>query len=470
MRNASIGVFVAASILCGSSASAQKTEAFQNAVDAYVYGYPLVTMEMTRRVSTNVATPSGMKAPMGQFAKLREYPAASNHTVTAPNADTLYTLAWFDVSHEPWVVTIPAMGNRYYLAPMLNGWTEVFANPGTRTTGDGARTIAITGPGWQGELPAGISEWKSGTGMVWLLGRIYSTGTKQDLDEVHALQDQFKATPLGAYGKNYQPPEGKVDPKIDMKTAVRDQVDAMDAGTYFSLLAQLMANNPPTAADAPMVAKMKAVGIVPGQAFDPKLASKMRAVPGAGQEQVKKWLTKDGIAAGDFIEQNGWLITKVAGNYGTDYMQRAAVTAIGLGANKPEDATYPSSTTDVAGKTYSGANHYVMHFAAGQMPPVQGFWSLTMYDPRFFFVPNPLNRYTVSERDHLKTNKDGSVDLYIQHDSPGKDLEANWLPAPADRFTLMLRMYWPSLQPPTILDGSWQVPPVARIQRTAKNP
>jgi hypothetical protein len=200
-------------------------EDFWLATDAYIFGYPLVTMEMTRRVMTNVATPVGTRAPMGQIIKLRHYPDAAFRDVTAPNADTLYTTAFFDVGNEPWVLSIPDMKDRYYLMPMLDGWTTVFQVPGKRTTGTGAQTYAITGPGWSGTLPAGIKQYKSPTNIVWLLGRIYCTGTPEDYASVHKLQDECKLVPLSAYGKPYTPPPSKVDPSIDMKTSVRDQVN-----------------------------------------------------------------------------------------------------------------------------------------------------------------------------------------------------------------------------------------------------
>src|SRR5262245_40646768 len=165
-------------------------EEFWLATDAYVFGYPLVTMEMTRRVVTNVSAPAGTRAPMGQLIKLRQYPDASFRDVTAPNADTLYTTAFFDVGNEPWILSIPDMKDRYFLFPLLDGWTNVFQVPGKRTTGTGAQTYAITGPRWKGTLPAGVKELKSPTDMVWILGRTYCTGTPEDYKAVHALQDQ----------------------------------------------------------------------------------------------------------------------------------------------------------------------------------------------------------------------------------------------------------------------------------------
>ena len=171
--------------------SAKEKEALDAAVEAYVYAYPLVTMEYTRRALTNTEAPEGTKAPMGQFVRMREYPNASFKAVTAPNADTLYTQAWFDVSKEPWIVSIPDMKGRYFLLPMLDGWTDVFDVPGKRTTGTGAQTYAITGPGWKRNTPAGMKEYKSPTGMVWLLGRIYCTGTPEDYKAVHACRTKL---------------------------------------------------------------------------------------------------------------------------------------------------------------------------------------------------------------------------------------------------------------------------------------
>lgn len=428
-------------------------------LDAYIYGYPLVTMEMTRRVMTNVPKPEGTRAPMGQFVRMRAYPTAAYRDVTAPNADTLYTVAWIDVAKEPWVLSVPEMGERYWLFPMLDGWTDVFQVPGKRTTGTKAKTYAITGPDWKGKLPQGVREYKSPTALVWILGRIYCSGTPADYKAVHALQDQFKLAPLSSYGKKYTPPPGMVDPAIDMKTAVREQVNRMDAGAYFKLLAQLLKDNPPAAADTPILARMAQIGIVPGQDFDitklePALAQGLQNVPKAAFEKIMAHFKDAGKI------ENGWMFSTQTGVYGTDYLQRAFITAIGLGANRPEDAIYPSSEAAANGKPYEGANRYVIRFAKGQMPPVNGFWSLTMYDADYFFVANPLDRYTLSSRSKFKTNQDGSVDLYIQNASPGKNKEANWLPAPAGRFNLMFRFYWPQR---AIIDGTWKMPEVMAI-------
>ena len=267
--------------------------------------------------------------------------------------------------------------------------------------------------------------------------------------------------PLSAYGKSYTPLEGKVDPSIDMKTAVREQVNRMDTQAYFNLLTQLMKTNPPAAADAPEVARFAKIGLVPGKDFD---ASKLNAdfvkrIPEVAFDRIMLQFKVNK----EVKEINGFGFTTKTGIYGTDYLMRALVTAIGLGANRPQDAVYPTSLKDAEGKAYDGSSKYVMRFPKGQRPPVEGFWSLTMYNDKYFFVSNPINRYSISARQNLKTNPDGSTDLYIQKDSPGPDKESNWLPAPDGKFILMLRMYWPNENSPSILNGSWKIPPVKKV-------
>jgi hypothetical protein len=437
------------------NAELSEKDAADIGIEAYVYGYPLVTMEMTRRVMTNVSKPEGNHAPMGQFYRARAYPDAKFRDVTAPNADTLYSTAWLDLSKEPYVLSLPDMDGRYFLMPMLSGWTDVFEVPGKRTTGTKAQTYGITGPNWKGTLPTGIKELKSPTNMVWILGRTYCTGTPEDYKACHAIMDKYDLRPLSAYGKTYTPPAGKVDPTVDTKTAVREQVHKMDVVAYFTRLAKLMKDNPPVAADAPMVAKMAKIGLVPGKDLDAsKLPANANSIPKAAQAQIMGHFKQGGV------DLNGWIFTTKAGVYGTDYLQRAFITAIGLGANRPQDAVYPTSEVDGDGKPYSGANKYMVHFPKGQTPPANAFWSITMYDGDYFFVDNPLNKYTVSPRNNLKSNADGSVDLFIQNESPGKDKEANWLPAPKGKFILMMRLYWPKETDPSIIDGTWKPPAV----------
>lgn len=458
-----IGVASAAPPGQGKSSSPTDAQLDQLALEAYVYAYPLVTMEMTRRQATNVEMPVVTRAPMGQFAHLRRYPNAEFREVTAPNADTLYSTAWLDLSKEPIVLELPAEGKRFYMMPMLDAWTNVIADPGTRTTGTKPQKFLITGPTFTGATPAGLTEIKSPTSLLWILGRTYSTGTPQDFKEVHVIQNNYKLTPLSAYGRGkvFKPGTVTVDPSIDMSTPPREQVNAMSGPVFFTEFARLLNDNPPAPADQPMVAKLAKLGIVPGQPFDfskvdPKVAAAMKRVPKGALALIEK-------SAQSAPRENGWLISRT-GTYGTDYALRASTAYFGLGANLPEDAIYPVAMTDAQGNPLDAqeANYTLTFQSAKELPPVRGFWSLTMYGPQFFFVKNRLNRYTVSPRDKLKANKDGTITIYLQHQSPGKDKESNWLPAPPGPFVVMLRMYWPTEAPPSILDGSWKPPGIER--------
>lgn len=485
--------------------------AVNDAVDAYIYGYPLVTFDMARKQQTNVQQADTEHAPMGQLIKMRNYPAVDNHCCAAPNADTLYTLTWLDVSSEPWVFSIPDMGDRYYIMPMLDAFSEVFMVASSSVTGNQAQTYAITGPDWSGTLPESIIQVESPTAIVWILGRIYSTGTADDYTLVHDQQDNYSIVPLSAYGQPYSPSPGVVDPDFDMKTSVREQVNSLDIYAYFDRLASLLKSNPPKPEDTEIVEKLKTIGIVPGQDFDPaalqalddhataSVATMQQPSSQADQKPSKPHFTQ---GVGSISEQafdisklgaldkqaiklvpklgqlkmalrlkqqdttNGWLyFTDGVGNFGTDYLLRGMANLLGPGWNRPQDAVYPISMKDAEGKAYDGAKYrYTMHFEKGALPPVDAFWSLTMYDKDLFFVPNSINRYALSQRDSYVTNPDGSVDFYIQADAPSKDREANWLPAPQGKFKLVLRLYGPSKSPPTVLDGSWTPPAVKRAE------
>ena len=440
---------------CYADDNRDSEELVSIATDAYIYGFPLVVMDMTRKQTTNVDSAGPFRAPMGQLVRMRTYPTAEYRDVPGANTDTLYTNAWIDVSKEPWVLSVPDMGDRYYMMPMLDGWTNVFKSPGTRTTGSKAQVYAIAGPGWSGTLPHEVTEIKAPTSLVWILGRIYCTGTPEDYAKVHALQDKFSLTPLSHYGKPYTPPRGQIDVTLDMKTPTRQQVEALRTEQFFDYVAKLMKTNPPAPHDAPLVARMAKIGLIPGKQFD---AGKLRSLDKESINVVPRAALLR--MAGRIKSQqpvNGWLIwgSNVA-NWGTDYLLRATTAMLGPGWNLPADAVYPLSQKDANGNDYNGAEHkYVLHFDRDQFPPVKGFWSLTMYDENNFLAANPLNRYSISERDKLVHNPDGSVDIYLQPDSPVKAKEANWLPTPKAKFGVMLRLYWPNETPPSILDGTW---------------
>lgn len=434
-------------------------EAAEIAVESYIYAYPLVLMDTSRQVMTNAgegAPTEGFAAPVNQFKHLREFPDATFTDVVRPNADTLYSTLWFDVSKEPLVVDVPDSGGRYYLLPMLDFWTDVFASPGKRTTGTGAQTFAITGLGWKGDLPKGVRGIAAPTAQGWLIGRTQTNG-KADYDAVHKFQDGLKAVPLSKWGQPYTPPAGKFDPKQDMSAPV-EQVEKMSAAAFFARFVELTKMNPPHENDHPVLDRMARIGLVPGQAFNPTpdlKAALEKAVPVA-QQRIKGYFVNAGRMA------NGWsMLSSPVGTYATDYLKRALVADMGLGANVVEDAIYPTARGDSEGRPFDSGRKYVIRFTKEQIPPVRAFWSLTMYNDRQFFAANPISRYAIGDRDNLKIDADGSLTLYIQRDSPGADRESNWLPAPKEGgLSMNLRLYWPKL---SALDGTWAPAPVKRI-------
>ena len=442
-------------------------EAVAIATDAYVYGYSLVTTDVTRIQMSNIPAVEELRAPLNQFANVKRYPPADYRGVSAPNADTLYSVAWLDLA-EPQVFSHPDMGKRYFLFPMIDLWMTIFASPGTRTTGEKAGNFLITGPGWKGEVPKGMQHIQSATRYMVILGRTYADGTDADYEAANALQAQYKITPLSAWGKPYASKSPPVDPNPGISMTDKPQAVILAMGTegYFNWLSKRMCEAAPAyPPDGPMLARMAKIGIQPCQPFtlaklDPAVRAALKDLPDAALKKIGA----DQKSLGS--EANGWLMTKGLGQYGTDYMKRAVVAAFGWPANLQDDAVYPYTTVDSKGETLTGANKYTLTFAKGQLPPVNAFWSITMYeiDQGWWFVPNALDKFTVSPRNNLKYNPDGSLTLYFQNESPSKDKEANWLPAPKGEFIPMMRMYWPKEKPPSVLDGSW-VPP--RIQRVS---
>jgi hypothetical protein len=433
-------------------------------VEAYIYGYPLVLMDVTKQVGTNVPKAGENAAPLNQFGQKRSFPDDTFTAVVSPNADTLYSFGFLDLSTEPIVLSVPEMGNRYYLMEMLDAWTNVFACPGTRTTGSGKADFAIVGPQWAGTLPPGVQEIRSPTNLVWIIGRTQTNG-RDDYAAVHAIQDKYKLTPLSAWGKPYAPPENvPIASGVDMATPPVEQVTRMDAAAFFERLNALMKDNPPSPADAAVVERFASIGVVPGKPFDLKSLdpSVAKGLEGSVRDAQATIVSEARKPHGKTI--NGWEFMDNLGRYGTDFLWRAVVALVGLGANLPEDAVYPRAITDADGQRLNGTSRYVVQFAKDQLPPVGAFWSITMYNSSQFFVKNPIQRYAIGDRDKLIFNSDGSLSLYLQNDSPGKDKESNWLPSPEDSFNLIMRLYWPKKE---ILEGSWKPPAIVRQARPA---
>ncbi|MBE2189775.1 MAG: DUF1254 domain-containing protein [Candidatus Kapabacteria bacterium] len=434
-------------------------EAEEIGIEGVVYGMPLVIMDLTKQVTTNVVSPQpNAHAPINQFGNMAEFPPASDHSVVRMNVDTKYSWAWLDLSDGPMVLSVPDTDGKYYLMPMLDAWTNVFASPGARTTGTKAGNFVITGPKWSGDTPEGMEVYKSPTSMVWIIGRTQTNGPA-DYAAVDKIQAGYKITPLSSWGKPYTAPAGVVDPKINMDPPVK-QLEAMSTTEFFNKLTQLMAKNQAYSYDAPILEKLAKIGVVPGEKFD--ISKLDPAVAKALEKVVPTALAKLTEGAKDMSRPvEGWVVAPPKiGDAGTDYGLRGAVALIGLGANIAADAIYPNAYTDSENQPLNGANNYVLHFDKGETPPTKAFWSLTMYNAQSFFVENPINRYNISAWMPLKYNADGSLDIYIQKDSPGKDKESNWLPAAAGDFSVTLRVYWPK---ESMIDGSWKTPGIKKV-------
>jgi hypothetical protein len=425
--------------------------------EAYLYGYPLVVMHTSMRVMTNVEKPvSGARllAPVNQIANATTFPDDKFRDVVRANCDTYYTMGWLNLKDGPMVLNLPDTKGRYYLFPMLDAWTNVFASPGKRTTGTGAQQFVIAAPGWHDEVPAGMTLIQAPTDLVWVIGRVQVNSARDGSTIVKSIQDGISLKPL-APGTSKA---GTVDPTIPAKSP-NDIVAEMSGTEYFKLLNSLMVNNPPPPADSAILKRLKEAGISPGADFG---ATKFSAVVTDSLQALPMWGKKALSSAGltGATPVNGWNVNKNLGSYGTNYLFRAGVAFGGLGANLDADAIYPASLTDVDGDAYDGSKYkYILHFDADKLPPAKAFWSLTMYDGDGFMCANPINRFAIGDRDNLEKNKDGSVDILIQHDKPKST--RNWLPAPDGPFNLLMRIYWPDER---MTSGQWSPPGVAKVK------
>jgi hypothetical protein len=436
-------------------------EAKAIAQEAYVFGLPLVYFALQQDVMTKVAKPEGGRAPLNQFVHFREFPDASNRAVVAWNVDTLYSIGSLDLTAEPLVLTVPDMGDRWWLMQIIDAWNDVPAAPGTRTIGGKGGNFALVGPNWKGKVPEGLKEFRIDTSLCGLGGRTYTAG-KADYSAVHRIQDRYKLTPLSMWGTDYTPPvEVPVKQGVDATTPVGMQVFRMPPERFFGRLCELMVNNPAREADAPVMARIARLGIKPRaefkmDVFDADIRKAIEEGVAAGRKAILDEESKMGK------EVNGWVIALDTGRYGTKYTYRAAWTFFAIGANLPEDAVYPNTTKDRDGQPLIGANKYVLHFARDQIPPAANFWSLTLYDADGYLVDNALNRHSRGDRDKFTFGADGSLTIYIQPESPGMDKEANWLPSPKEApFKLYLRLYGPK---PEVTDGTWKPPAVDRVK------
>jgi hypothetical protein len=452
MKVSNVPLLIVIALFSSCAISAQPpspAETRQIAAKAYTFAYPLVLMEFTRR-----GTPQA-----NRFANAPAFPDDTFRQVIRPNADTLYSSSWLDLSAEPIMLHVPDTHGRFYLMQFMDAWTETFSVPGKRTTGTEEGWFAIVGPGWHGTLPARAKRIDAPTNMVWLLGRT-QTNSATDYDFVHSIQKGYLLMPLSQYPDG--PREGSTANRLVARGNVAPppvQVARLGVTEFFQTFAALLEKNPPHPADAPFMRDLARIGIVPGKPFSlDALPSEQRKAFEEGAAESAKALVRPPESNIGRGTRNGWTgFSGMVGRYGTNYTARAAVARIGLGALPPEDATYVHCQEDAAGKPLDGSYAYTLHFAKDQIPPVRAFWSLTMYSEDGYFVANPIHRYAIGDRDQLKFNSDGSLDLFIQHDAPGGDRDANWLPAPEGKFNLSLRLYWPRNE---VLNGQWTPPAI----------
>ena len=426
--------------------------------EAFLYGYPLVMMETTRVQSAKYI------GPENQLRLVRQFPNAQFKDVVRPNVDTLYTTAFISMKDGPWFFEMPANDKRYELMPFMDAWTNVFASPGSRTSGNQGATYLLAGPQWQGTVPKDMTLLKSPTDMVWLIGRTQTNSTA-DYAVVHDLQNRLRLTKWDAHNgsasagtdsKKMASPawQASTEPAVPPLA----QMSALSTLEFFNRLMQLMVSNPPAPADAPLLARLAQLEIRPGQAVAMSWYQHLSFALG-------RWIAHQRVmkALNNKAMDGSWSVPPLnLGRYGSDYNTRAAVAMVGLGANLPEDAIYPNTALDHQGKTLNGQHRYRMHFAANSLPPVKAFWSITAYGADEFLIDNPIQRFALGDRDPLVFNADGSLDIWIQATPPdSKEAHANWLPVQKGApFLLNARLYWPEDR---ALKGPWKMPAVERL-------
>lgn len=451
-------VLLVAAVLLAVAGVANRMAFLKTAAEAYLYGYPLVAMDVTRERTERYI------APPNTVYRVRRAADENFREVVRPSVDLLYTSAFIDMRDGPFVYTLPANAGRYTLVPLLDAWSNVFASVGTRITGNAGARYLLAGAQWQGPVPAGLQLVRAPTRMVWMVART-QLNDDADLPQVHAVQDAIHLEPLATWQQRQRAGTAPApQPDTPLKPGLRDAPAAasvmrdMPAADFFVRLTRLMVDNPAPAQDAPMLASLAGIGLVPGQPpawgpVDRLTASLARQLADRAVDLTKR---------SRVTTVNGWWSPPSnLGNFGTDYRLRAGVAMVALAANVPADALYPTATQDGAGQPLHGDATYRLHFAKDQLPPVRAFWSVTAYGDDAFLLPNPWHRYSVRSGDPLRYNADGSLDLYIGPEAPPGVADRNWLPVRrGEPFQLTARLYWPQ---PAALTGAWSMPPLVRL-------
>ncbi|NLR90993.1 DUF1254 domain-containing protein [Flammeovirga agarivorans] len=427
----------------------QKEELFK---EVYAFGFPIVLMDYTKRYFLNQFEDNAINT----FHHYHRFPDWEFRNVVRPNVDTFYSMCWLDLSDEPVVVHIPA-SDHYFLMPTMDAFSNVFASPGTRTTGNKEQFIVYTGPNWEGELPKGMIHISSPTNSAWIHGRIMVKQSQKDKDEVIKFQKGITARPLSQWdNQDYTPKKEMVLYKAD--TYPIKAVEELNIEQFMNRLSMLLYQNKPLDSDSTMLSKLKEIGFQAGQNYDiTKLSVKETIV----FESVPKQMQSEWYSENNTCQKFPWLYSNsVIKKYKDKYSSSAYVAFTRLGMNQREDAIYAATRIDSRGKVLTSKRKYVLHFTKEQLPQVNAFWSLTCYNEKNFLVKNLINRYKVGSQDGLKFNEDGSLDIYIQSTKPEVGAESNWLPTPEKgRFSLILREYWPKDR---VLENGNNLPKVTR--------
>jgi hypothetical protein len=435
---------------------------------AALYALPLVIMDLTREQF--FADPMAADATPNRFLHIPILANPSFRSVVRPNVDTLYSTAWLDLSGEPVLLTLPPSDGRYFLVQCMDAWTNVFAAPGSRTLGNQGATYAIVGPNWHGELPTQptqIAVLHAPTPMVWVLGRVY-VRDPDDLAAARAFQRRLDLRPVSraddaAYHAALPHPR---DPSATRRI-MRDLLHDLGPAAFFERFARLTAANPPSPPDPSFTRDVLApLGLAAGAPVTwASLAEARRRDLAGGLERVLHQLEDPAQRRQhSAVTPTGWssLAPELGqGSYGVNYAARAAVAAIGLGANLRIDAIYMNASVDAGGQPLDGSKRYRLRFAAGSAPPVHAFWSVTLYDEQGYLVANPIGRHAIKSGDPLVAEPDGALVIDLGPDDPGPERRAHWLPTPAhQRFELSLRAYWPD---DALLQERWSPPAVVPV-------
>ncbi|MGY6268233.1 DUF1254 domain-containing protein [Achromobacter denitrificans] len=438
-------------------AAAATEAARQAAMAGYLYFYPLVTMDLTRRQSTHPSR-GGQGAPANAFLHARALPAPGDAAPWA-NPDMLRSVAWLDLTAGPVVLSMPDTQGRLYTLTLLDMWTDAFAVLGKRSTGTAKGHTAIVPPGWAGALPSGMARIDAPTAYVWAKNLIQAGGPA-DYPSVHALQDGFVLTPLAQWNLPAQAQRLRSDPSLDLATPVREQVESMPTDAFFTYAAELLRRNPPHPTDQPVLAQLRRVGLIAGRPFDfDKLDHPAKQGMRQGLRAARERMAA--AAGGSVRGVNGWQReTGSIGVYGNAYLRRALAAQAQPGSGLPEDLAVLALAADSEGAPLDGAHGYALRFESGQLPPAGALWSLAGYDGNGMPAANPLGRHALGSRDPLRYNADGSLDLRLSHAPPPPEEQANWLPLPAaGPVNVLLRAYSPQ---PALLDGLWTPPAALR--------